>query len=1078
LSTSLRVLIANLSEDTSRRLILDLAQGGFIPSYIRVDDPESLVSRLTAYEWDLVLAGDHPPGLDPAEAVRLVRQARRSVPMVTVRENSSPDPALEDPLVIEVAADAGEGAALAAVRRVLDRKGVKVPGAAVDNGVLLHRAYFEQLFENSPQAIAILNHALEVVEVNRGFETLFGYTPDEVKGRYLPSLVVPPQLEEEAEDMRRVAAEVGIIQRETVRIRKDGTEASVLVVGCPINAGGVAVGMFWIYTDITARRKAEDALRLAERQYRGVVQNAVMGIFQATLDLNLTMVNPALAEILGCSSTDELLARPELCELFLNDPEKGVELWSRLGDSGEVSGFEVLTKRLDGSHIWLALSARLVQGAHAGQRFLEGTVENVTGRKLAEERLKLAEEKYRTIFEHAQEGIYQTSLDGKVISANPALARILGCKTPQELIERVGDVENRFYVTPGRREEFKQAMLRDGSVSAFESQAYRTDGRVMWISEHARLVKGEDGDPLYFEGTMIDITKRKIAEENLRWAEAKYRSIFEHSPDGIYQVTPRGEYISANHSLAAIFGYPSPEHLKVGLSSGDEIHLDLVRREEFKKLLSENGQVKDFESEVRRRDGKVVWISETAWEVRDEDGALQHYEGLIQDVSARKSAEQQLRHQAFHDALTGLPNRMLFMDRLEWALSRSKRKHGYRFAVFFLDLDRFKIINDSLGHLAGDKLLVEVAQRLKRALRPMDTVARFGGDEFAVLVDDISGTLDATHILSRLHEELAHPFDVQGRHVFTSASVGVVLKTWTYERAEHLVRDADIAMYRAKALGKDRYEIFDPSLHQAATSLLQLETDLRLAVEREELRLHYQPIVSIDTGEVQGFEALARWQHPTRGLIAPTDFIPVAEETGLIMSIGNWVLENACRQLARWQKLRPQGEPLTMSVNISAKQFMNLDLVAEIRRVLEDTGIPPETLKLEITETKVMENAEFASRMLTHLKELGVKISIDDFGTGYSSLAYLHRFPLDTLKIDRSFVGKMGEGQENSDIVGAIVGLAHSLGLEVVAEGVEQHDQLSELKGLSCQLGQGYLFSRPVPTEEAERLLTADFRHP
>jgi len=797
-----------------------------------------------------------------------------------------------------------------------------------------------------------------------------------------------------------------------------------------------------------------------------------MAIFQTTPDGYLLMAGPATAKAFGCASLTEFMDSGPAQRHFLRGPGASA-LLARVAASGEATGFALRVRRADGRAVWLSVSLRAVVDGQGQPLCLQGALEDIDARRQAEERLRQAEERYRSIFEHVQTGIFLTTPGGNYLAANPALARIYGYDSPQELMASLTDIGSMLYVEPRRRQEFQELLHSAGLVRNFEYQVYRKDGRAIWVSKQAWAVRDEDGGILCYEGTVTDISRRKMAEETLRMAERQYHSIFENSLEGIFQTSEDGRYLSANPALARIYGFSSPEELMASLTDiGGQLYVDPARRQTFRTILAQEGAVTDFQSEVRRKDGSVIWISESAWEVRAQSGELLHYEGLVQDITSRKSIEDQLRHQAFHDALTGLPNRMLFMDRLEWAIHRTKRKRAYRFAVFFLDLDRFKVVNDSLGHQAGDTLLIEVAGRLKQALRPMDTVARFGGDEFAVLVDDITGTLDATHVLSRLRDELDKPFLVQGRQVFTSASIGVVLKTWTYDRPEQVIRDADIAMYRAKALGKARSEVYDPTLHQAASSLLQLETDLRHAVEREELRLHYQPIVDIHTRAIKGFEALVRWEHPKRGLIAPADFIPMAEETGMIMPLGRWVLHKACHQLAAWQALKPSDPPLSMSVNISARQFGSFDLITEIRDILEDTMIPPESLKLEITESKVMENAEFAARMLTHLKALGVKISIDDFGTGYSSLAYLHSFPLDCLKIDRSFVGKIGDGQESSDIVAAIVSLAHSLGMEVIAEGVEVRGQLSTLQGLSCEYAQGFLFSRPVPGEEAEALLT------
>jgi diguanylate cyclase (GGDEF)-like protein len=436
-----------------------------------------------------------------------------------------------------------------------------------------------------------------------------------------------------------------------------------------------------------------------------------------------------------------------------------------------------------------------------------------------------------------------------------------------------------------------------------------------------------------------------------------------------------------------------------------------------------------------------------------------------------EESREHFRHAAFHDALTGLPNRALITDHLRLAIEHTQRDENHRYAVLFLDIDRFKNINDSLGHIAGDRFLVMIARRLETCMRPGDTVARLGGDEFAILLNRLSDYNDSMRVAEQVQNELMRPFNLNGHEVYTTTSIGITLSTLGYEHPENVLRDADTAMYRAKENGKARYEIFDTVMHARAVALLKLENDLRRAIEREELRVYYQPIIALESEKVSGFEALVRWQHPERGLISPAEFIPVAEETGLILEIGQWVLHEACLQMREWQAQSPHNRPLTISVNLSSKQFTQPDLTERIKQTLQETGLDPRCLKLEITESVVMKSAEVASSMLMQLRALGVQLSIDDFGTGYSSLSYLHRFPVNTLKIDRSFIGRMRADGENSEIVRTIVTLASNLGMEVVAEGVETAYQLSQLRALKCDYGQGYLFSRPLSKEAAEALL-------
>ncbi|HEX8130066.1 MAG TPA: EAL domain-containing protein [Pyrinomonadaceae bacterium] len=491
---------------------------------------------------------------------------------------------------------------------------------------------------------------------------------------------------------------------------------------------------------------------------------------------------------------------------------------------------------------------------------------------------------------------------------------------------------------------------------------------------------------------------------------------------------------------------------------------------ELKASVSQAEQAEHARAEVERA------RAEQAERYVDE---LNHYVvELKRTTDELQTSKEHFRHAAFHDALTGLPNRALFTDHLKLAIERTKRQHGYHFAVLFMDLDRFKNINDSLGHIYGDQLLVAIAKRLKGCLRMTDVIARLGGDEFAILLDGFPDPNDVLRVAEKIQQVISAPLTIDKNEAFTSASIGIALSSTGYERPEDVLRDADTAMYRAKDGGKARHEVFDEVMYARAVSLLNLENDLRRAIERQEFQVYYQPIVTLKTGSICGFEALVRWQHPTRGLISPLEFIPLAEETGLIIPLGQWVLEESCRQMREWQEQSPANRMLTVSVNLSGKQLSRNDLCDQIKLILEKTGLDPRSLKLEITESVVMENADLAITMLNQLHELGIQLSIDDFGTGYSSLSYLHRFPVSNLKIDRSFISRMSLGDENLEIVRTIIMLARNLGMEVIAEGIETEEQLAQLRALSCGFGQGYLFSMPLPAESAVALLPQDQETP
>ena len=437
---------------------------------------------------------------------------------------------------------------------------------------------------------------------------------------------------------------------------------------------------------------------------------------------------------------------------------------------------------------------------------------------------------------------------------------------------------------------------------------------------------------------------------------------------------------------------------------------------------------------------------------------------------ALRESKEKFRHAAFHDSLTDLPNRNLFMETLRFSLEKANHNPNFKFAILFLDINRFKTINDSLGHSMGDRLILHVAKRLSTSVREKDLVARFGGDEFAFVLNNINDIEEAIEFAELIKNKISAPFSLSGRQVFTSFSIGIAMGSAEYEAAEDILRDADIAMYHAKEANKD-FVVFDKKMHTRAVTLLQLETDLRTAIEHDQLCVYYQPIIGLGSMKLFGFEALIRWNHPQRGLIPPGEFIPVSEETGLIVPLTLWILRHSCQQMIEWQKISPDNKDLVISVNLSGKHFAQKDLVEQIKTILDETKINPACLKLELTESAVMENAESVISMLKQIRDLGIQLSIDDFGTGYSSLSYLHRFPINTLKVDRSFVSTMEDGSENGEIVRTVIALAKTLKLNVVAEGIETIHQLHQLRILGCEYGQGYLFSRPVPTDEAERLL-------
>ena len=619
-----------------------------------------------------------------------------------------------------------------------------------------------------------------------------------------------------------------------------------------------------------------------------------------------------------------------------------------------------------------------------------------------------------------------------------------------------------------------------GKTLGVLSVVNHTNQRVFKENDEALLISLADYAAVAIENATLyskaqeEIVERKRIEENLRESEERYALAVRGANDGIWDWDFKTETIYYSPRWKSILGYAEDEIKDQPNEWFSRVHPEDLEGLKLDISAYLGGITTHFENEHRmlHKDGTNRWILSRGISVVNDDGFATRLAGSQTDITDRKYAEQKLLHNAFYDKLTNLPNRALFLDHLQLAVERAKRKPDYKFAVLFLDVDRFKEVNDSYGHMVGDKLLIEFGQMIASRMRSTDTIARFGGDEFVILIDDIIDESNVTQIAEWIDSELANPFLVKEYEIFVTVSIGVVLSDIGYERAEDILRDADIAMYDAKGNGRAKYEMFKPAMRVRVVERLEIENDLRRAIENNELRVYYQVIGSLNTHQVAGFEALVRWQHPEKGLVVPGLFLPIAEETGLIIPIDRWVLREACQQMHAWQNKFPSYASMTISVNLSSKHLNQPDIVEFIEETLNETGLNGNSLRLEITEHALLENNDNTLSVFNHLQKLGIQIHIDDFGIGYSSLSYLSNFPINALKIDRSFVSALPEESNNLQILQAIVNLSHRLGVGVIAEGVETETQLAQLKQLGCEYGQGYLLSKPLENKDVVKLLT------
>jgi diguanylate cyclase (GGDEF)-like protein/PAS domain S-box-containing protein len=678
-------------------------------------------------------------------------------------------------------------------------------------------------------------------------------------------------------------------------------------------------------------------------------------------------------------------------------------------------------------------------------------------------------EDFRSVFEHAGVGMAFTGLDDQYIRVNAKFADMLGY-TVEEMCrvgpEHVAAAEHR----DGWAER-KRRLLEGASREVTSEKRYiRSDGNALWVSVVTTVVRDQAGEPLHFISVVQDISARRAAEDALRESEQKFRQLADNIPE-IFWITDARQrklhYLSPG--FAALTGTALDDVLKRPRSWFKVVHPDDRERVRLARKALPEGEY-NVEYRIVLADGAVRWVHDQAFPVRDGQGAVYRIAGIGADVTHRKEAEEKLVYLAHYDALTGLPNRVLFFDRLKQALAESRGRRVLS-AVMFLDLDRFKIVNDTLGHGIGDDLLRQVAGRLSASIRHGDTVSRFSGDEFVVIVKDLHERADARHIAQKVLEAFAEPFAVGGHEIFVSCSMGISLYPSDSANEQALVKDADTAMYRAKESGRNNYQFYTREMNARALYRLNLENSLRHALERGEFRLHYQPKACLRSGRITGLEALLRWERPGHGMVQPAEFIPLLEDTGLVVPVGEWVLHEACRQLQAW---RAAGrEPVAVAINISARQFAVRNLAEMIKRVLDEHGADPRLIELELTESLLMVNTEEAVRTLEYLKSLGLKLSIDDFGTGYSSLSYLKRFPIDALKIDRSFIDEITTDVDDATITRAVIGMAHNLGLKVVAEGVESREQLSFLSANGCDEAQGFFFAPPQSAADIAQWLVA-----
>jgi diguanylate cyclase (GGDEF)-like protein/PAS domain S-box-containing protein len=1058
MSKPLSVLVVDASASNAETLVEHLRQAGYDPVSRRVASADAFRAALAETGFDVVLAEYESSELGALAALAILKELELDVPFVIVSDQIGEETAVR-------ALKAGANNCIQ--RDALARLGITVERELREAQVRRERRQaqralresetrFRTLAETASDAILTVDEGDRIVFANQAAETIFGHPVSALIGR--PVAVILPEYRRTLQ-----STEPGNPPRPRQAVSLTGRRDDGGLVPLEVSCGETARDGRRLFTviarDVTERRRAEDALREQEERFRLAAQTSSDLVYEWDIATGKLLLFGQIGEKLGYEpgevphhvSSWEKLAHPEDRHRVREAVIRHIRTSAPYREEYRVVG------KYGSVHVWMDSGYALRDANGRAVRWI-GVVTDVTERRMTEWALKQSEQRLRTLVANAPVVLFALDRDGIFTHSEGKGLEALGLK-PGEAVGR--SVRDLYRDAPDLLEKVGRALAGEpfsGPIAV---------GDLVFETQFAPF-RGSTGDVIGVVGVSTDVTEQRRARRAAETSELRYRTLFERNLAGVFRSTLEGPILDCNDSFARIFGYAS--HDDAVAHSAVDFYQTPEDRQAMLRRLKENNALTNYEACLRRTDGSLVWILENATLVPGPDGQPGIIEGTIIDITERKRAEEQVKRLAFHDALTELPNRLLFHDRLSMAIALAARQ-PQRLAVLFLDLDRFKVINDSLGHSTGDQILRGAAERLRGCVREGDTVARLGGDEFTVLIAGLAADEDALKVAHKILETIRLPFRIDGRELFVTTSIGIALYPSDGLDAETLVRNADTAMYRAKDQGRDHCQLYTPAMNSRALERLSLESRLRQALQNEELTIHYQPVVDIASGVVRGAEALLRWNHPELGLLPPSEFIPLAEASGLILGVGEWVLRRACEQMRQWHD---RGFPgLSVAVNLSTRQFQQADLVSQVTRALADSNLPAGALELEITETNAMQNAEASVVALGGLKALGVKISLDDFGTGYSSLSYLKRFPIDSIKLDQSFVHDVTSDPDDAAIATAVIAMAHSLELVVVAEGVETEDQLAFLRQHACDLMQGHLLASAMPAEDFEQFLLA-----